>query len=127
MVDFFVREVRAVVDGELAIIRMGSCGTIGSAETGSMVVPDGAFVVTRNFDYAEDGEDDSTSTGSRYNVSKVYHADDELHKQVGVYTIWVRVNSLYIYLPIGLTFKYFSARSNRNSINDFPNPKYTSV
>jgi len=80
MVDFFVREVRAVVDGELAIIRMGSCGTIGSAETGSMVVPDGAFVVTKNYDYAEDGEDDSTR--SRYNLSKVYHADDQLHKQV---------------------------------------------
>lgn len=30
MVDFLVREVRAVVSGDLAIIRFGSCGSLSA-------------------------------------------------------------------------------------------------
>lgn len=39
MVDFMVREVRAVVDGDLAIVRFGSCGSLDpSLEVGAIGV-----------------------------------------------------------------------------------------
>ncbi|KAJ1909023.1 hypothetical protein IWQ60_011402 [Tieghemiomyces parasiticus] len=51
MMDFFVREVRAVTTGPLAIIRFGSCGTLGPADVGDIIVPTEAVAVTRNYDY----------------------------------------------------------------------------
>ncbi|CAG8545748.1 4313_t:CDS:2 [Acaulospora morrowiae] len=58
MMDFFVREVRAITDGPLIIIRFGSCGTIGKGHVGEIVVPRGSFSITRNFDYFLDGGDE---------------------------------------------------------------------
>ncbi|CAG8437946.1 4635_t:CDS:10 [Acaulospora colombiana] len=76
MMDFFVREVRAITDGPLIIIRFGSCGSIGKSKVGDMVVPRGSFSVTRNFDYFLDDGDESV--GSPYNLSKVCYADPEI-------------------------------------------------
>ncbi|CAG8434804.1 11762_t:CDS:2 [Ambispora gerdemannii] len=75
MMDFFVREVRTVVDGPLIIIRLGSCGSVGPATVGSMIIPHGAFAVLRNYDYfADDAEPNAKS----YNITKVFDADTEL-------------------------------------------------
>ncbi|KAI8049858.1 nucleoside phosphorylase domain-containing protein [Syncephalis plumigaleata] len=42
MMDFMLREVRAVVDGPLCVIRIGTCGAIASvADAGDIIVPDG--------------------------------------------------------------------------------------
>ncbi|GAA5913035.1 hypothetical protein JCM8208_005675 [Rhodotorula glutinis] len=50
MVDFFVREVRAVVDGDLAIIRFGSCGSLDpSLPVGSIGVPKQALQISTNY------------------------------------------------------------------------------
>lgn len=39
MMDFFVRESRAVIDGPMAVIRFGTCGGLSKlAPTGSIVV-----------------------------------------------------------------------------------------
>ncbi|KAJ3410875.1 hypothetical protein HDV05_003130 [Chytridiales sp. JEL 0842] len=53
MMDFFVREVRAVVDGPIKIIRFGSCGSITSrAAVGQIAVAaEGSIMVSRNYDY----------------------------------------------------------------------------
>lgn len=52
MMDFFVRETRASVDGTLAIIRFGSCGSLTtSAPAGSVVVPRGGYCIRRNIDH----------------------------------------------------------------------------
>ncbi|KAJ2397247.1 hypothetical protein GGI05_000738 [Coemansia sp. RSA 2603] len=52
MMDFFVRETRMVVDGPLAIVRLGSCGSLrDAAKTGALVVAQSAFGITRNYDY----------------------------------------------------------------------------
>lgn len=52
MMDFFVRETRASVDGTLAIIRFGSCGSLTtSAPPGSVVVPKGGYCIRRNIDH----------------------------------------------------------------------------
>ncbi|KAJ1787332.1 hypothetical protein LPJ62_003411 [Coemansia sp. RSA 2167] len=47
-----------VVDGPLAIIRFGSCGSIISgAQTGDIIVGDGAFGITRNYAYFDDASE----------------------------------------------------------------------
>ncbi|KAJ3246409.1 hypothetical protein HDU78_007126 [Chytriomyces hyalinus] len=53
MMDFFVREVRAVVEGPMDIIRFGSCGSISDhIKVGTMAVAsEGSISVTRNFDF----------------------------------------------------------------------------
>ncbi|OMH85902.1 Purine nucleoside phosphorylase DeoD-type [Zancudomyces culisetae] len=51
MMDFFVREVRAVVDGPLVIIRFGSCGSICDAQPGNIIVADSAYGIMRNYDH----------------------------------------------------------------------------
>jgi uridine phosphorylase len=60
MMDFFVREVRTVVDGPMAIIRFGTCGGLCpvNAKEGTVVVASkGSMLVTRNYSYfASSGE-----------------------------------------------------------------------
>jgi uridine phosphorylase len=51
MMDFFIREVRAIVTGPLHIIRFGSCGSLGHAQTGDMVVATNSVSCHRNYDY----------------------------------------------------------------------------
>ena len=52
MMDMMVREVRATVQGPLAIVRLGSCGGIGPrSKIGNLVVADQSTLITRNFDY----------------------------------------------------------------------------
>ncbi|KAK9703953.1 hypothetical protein K7432_010474 [Basidiobolus ranarum] len=51
LVDFFVREVRAVVDGPMCMIRFGSCGSLKGANVGNFIVPDSAVGILRNYDY----------------------------------------------------------------------------
>ncbi|KAL9559395.1 hypothetical protein MBANPS3_000470 [Mucor bainieri] len=55
MMDFFVRETRASVEGTLAIIRFGSCGTLSHlAPPGAVIVPSGGYCIRRNIDYFAD-------------------------------------------------------------------------
>src|ERR1043165_5207407 len=88
MMDFFVREVRSVVDGQLAIIRFGSCGSIGPANIGNLVVSNGSFAITRNYNYGSDTEEDPTPTAiseekeKPYNFTKIVHADPELCEKI---------------------------------------------
>lgn len=50
--DFFVREVRAIVSGPLVIVRVGTCGAIKDGHIGMLSIPDlGAVMVQRNYDY----------------------------------------------------------------------------
>lgn len=51
VVDFFVRECRAVVQGDMVIVRLGSCGSLSErAPIGSVVVPYESVGVSRNYD-----------------------------------------------------------------------------
>ncbi|GAA6010658.1 hypothetical protein JCM10207_007789 [Rhodosporidiobolus poonsookiae] len=79
MVDFFVREVRAVTTGELAIIRFGSCGSLlPTLRVGSLGVPEKAVQINTNYDYFHGGSN-STAKGSRpYLVSKPIETDEGL-------------------------------------------------
>ncbi|CAG8726662.1 27999_t:CDS:2, partial [Racocetra persica] len=51
MMDFFVREARSIIDGPMIIIRLETCGAIGKATGGDVIIAEGSFLVTRNYDY----------------------------------------------------------------------------
>lgn len=65
MMDFFVREARAVVSGPMFIIRFGSCGAIGKASVGDVIVAEDSVACRRDFDVT-------------YSISKVSKSDMEL-------------------------------------------------
>ncbi|CAG8588950.1 10693_t:CDS:2 [Cetraspora pellucida] len=81
IMDVFIREVRQIITGEIIIIRFGSCGSIGTPTIGNILVPYGAFSVTRNYDYFIHGIDTNDAmpiVDSPYYISKIAYADEEL-------------------------------------------------
>ncbi|KAF7304386.1 Uridine phosphorylase [Mycena chlorophos] len=78
-VDFFVREVRECLSGDMLIVRLGSCGGLIDVPVGSVVVPNASVAVERNVDYDFVA---SESTELPYRVSKPAFADPELSDQV---------------------------------------------
>jgi uridine phosphorylase len=84
MMDFFVRESRAIIDGPMAIIRYGTCGGIApeSKHGKYSVASMGAGYVARNPDafenlYTGNGSDDAPAEES-YHFYKLVPADQEL-------------------------------------------------
>ncbi|KAJ7763127.1 nucleoside phosphorylase domain-containing protein [Mycena maculata] len=97
-VDFFVREVRECLSGDMLIVRsvfsfhlaramgrhrgraLGSCGSLIDVPVGSVVVPKSSVAVERNldFDFVNPGE----CTERPYKISRPVLADPELHNQV---------------------------------------------
>ncbi len=49
MMDFFVRETRHVVEGDLVIFRFGSCGAINNATSGNIVVATESTFIYKNY------------------------------------------------------------------------------
>ncbi|KAJ1992713.1 hypothetical protein GGI25_002044 [Coemansia spiralis] len=72
MMDFFVREARMVVSGPLSIIRLGSCGSICSAQPGDVIVASGAFGIGRNYEFF------STRQGDPYIIWPLVKPDERL-------------------------------------------------
>jgi len=50
-VDFFMREVRECLQGDMLVIRLGSCGCLTDLPVGSLVLPKASIAVTRNLDF----------------------------------------------------------------------------
>lgn len=75
VVDFFVRECRAVVQGEMIIVRLGSCGSLsGEADIGTVVVPYESIGVLRNYDHFAD-----VPVGGPYTITKPMACDRTVH------------------------------------------------
>ncbi len=93
MMDFFVREVRAVVDGPMAIIRFGSCGSISEAKIGQICVADSAVLVQRNVNafadcyvnHAAKLDGQTTPPVAPYTVSQRCPADPSATSAVSIY------------------------------------------
>ncbi|CBQ73907.1 related to Purine-nucleoside phosphorylase [Sporisorium reilianum SRZ2] len=83
VVDFFVRECRAVVQGEMIIVRLGSCGSMQPEYgIGTVVVPKASFGISRNYDYFHhDTTPDERRTGALepYLITRPLDADAEVH------------------------------------------------
>ncbi|KZT24349.1 purine and uridine phosphorylase [Neolentinus lepideus HHB14362 ss-1] len=73
--DFFVREVRECLGGDMLVVRLGSCGCLLDHPVGTIVVPKACVAVSRNYDY-DFGIGDSPEPP--YRVSKPVEADTEL-------------------------------------------------
>ena len=87
MMDFFVRETRAVVNGPLIACRFGTCGGISSnAQVGSVVVASGGSAyVNRNpdaFTHCYDDNENDTSKIQKYNIYQVCPSDSTLNELV---------------------------------------------
>ncbi|GAA5996018.1 hypothetical protein JCM5350_000537 [Sporobolomyces pararoseus] len=81
MTDFFVREVRAVVKGEIAIVRFGSCGSLDpSFKVASLGVPEQALMITTNYNYFQ--SQGTEKEGEPYLISNPIKADSELQRHL---------------------------------------------
>ncbi|KAF9653116.1 purine and uridine phosphorylase [Thelephora ganbajun] len=49
--DFFVREVRECLSGDMLVVRLGSCGALINIPPGSLVIPKACVGINRNWDY----------------------------------------------------------------------------
>jgi len=85
MMDFFVRESRAVVTGPMAIVRYGTCGGISEdASAGCIVIAsEGSGYICRNPDsfaslYSNVDDDTRTTAVRSYHLSKIAPASVEL-------------------------------------------------
>ncbi|CAO3631083.1 unnamed protein product [Cunninghamella echinulata] len=79
MMDFFVRETRAVVEGDIAIIRFGSCGTlVDKAPVGSVIIPKGGYCIRRNLDYFSAQPLYPELAKTPYMISGVFPADEPM-------------------------------------------------
>lgn len=78
MVDFMVRESRAIVSGPLAIIRLGTCGTPKpDVPVGSIAVAKDTIMCYQNFEGFYDGKV-KTKAIDYYHVTKPLDTDKEL-------------------------------------------------
>lgn len=88
--DFVIRETRAVIEGPMICVRLGTCGTPQkSIEVGSFVVSDkGSIFISRNYDSFLDPSvvDEQPGNGGNslryYNITRPVPADEELSKLV---------------------------------------------
>jgi uridine phosphorylase len=88
MMDFFVRETKAVVPGPIVACRFGTCGGISDQTVAGTVVvaSGGSSYVTRNPDYFAyryaDEKESVDSNIPKYNICKVAPSDSELSSLV---------------------------------------------
>ncbi len=116
MVDFLVRETRAVVDGKMVFARFGTCGSPQQhIPIGTVVVTPSAVSVTRNVDAFLDEAKRSAATKKAldfYNVSKPVASDITLTKLVSYFSIFpLFLFILFLFLffcVVLLLFLFFS-------------------
>ncbi|KAF9472641.1 uridine phosphorylase [Pholiota conissans] len=78
--DFFVREIRETVSGDLMIIRLGSCGSLMDVPPGTIVVPKASVSISRNVDF--DFVNPENNDEPAYHISKPVSADEQLYEEI---------------------------------------------
>ncbi|KAJ1652014.1 hypothetical protein IWQ61_007550 [Dispira simplex] len=115
MMDFFVREIRAVVDGPMAILRLGSCGSTDTAEVGDIIVPTEAVAVTRHYDYFQDPT--APSSGDKpYHISLPVAADATLVSGL-MSNLSVLLGTEHVHSGLNATCDSFYSSQGRNDAN----------
>jgi uridine phosphorylase len=87
MMDFAVREIRAITDGPLFLIRLGSCGTPSNdVAIGTVVVAKESFNVTTNCDayHQVDPKTDRPIATDYFTISSTIEPDLTLHHKLTV-------------------------------------------
>jgi len=80
--DFFIREGRECANGDMFIIRFGSCGCLTDLPVGSIVVPEASVAVTRNLDFDFQSTVTPASVHDAYLISRLASADPGLHSML---------------------------------------------
>ncbi|KAF9433382.1 hypothetical protein BGZ76_009539 [Entomortierella beljakovae] len=114
MMDFFVRESRAIVDGPMVIIRLGSCGSVSDAAVGDICVPSGSYLVQRNVDYF--AEDTDKSAVKPYSLSKTFAADPEI-TQILIKNMSAKMGKDHVWSGINATADSFYSSQGRQDNN----------
>ncbi|KAF9345459.1 hypothetical protein BGX26_003102 [Mortierella sp. AD094] len=114
MMDFFARECRAIVDGPMVIIRLGSCGSLSDAMVGDIHVPSGSYLVQRNVDYF--AEDSDRSAVKPYHLSKIFQADPEI-TQTLVKNMSAKLGKEHVWCGINATADSFYSSQGRQDNN----------
>ncbi|CAO1638995.1 unnamed protein product [Sympodiomycopsis kandeliae] len=82
-VDFFMRECRAVIVGEMIVVRFGSCGSIArEVPIGTVVVPFRSHGITRQYDYFHPettAEERASGKIEPYHITKPMNCDQDVH------------------------------------------------
>ncbi|KAG0370581.1 uridine phosphorylase [Gamsiella multidivaricata] len=115
MMDFFVRECRAVVDGPMIIIRLGSCGSLSDATVGDICVPSGSYLVQRNVNHFAD-DVSAVDVAMPYHLSKVFTADEEIAKTL-VKNMSLQLGSDHVWSGINATADSFYSSQGRQDEN----------
>ncbi|KIM86516.1 hypothetical protein PILCRDRAFT_96037 [Piloderma croceum F 1598] len=86
-VDFFIREARECLSGDMVVIRLGSCGCLTDLPVGSIVIPKASVAVNRNYDF-----DFVTGKSQEYpyRISKPVSANFDLHLAVNIAISFLR-------------------------------------
>ncbi|KAF9451454.1 purine and uridine phosphorylase [Macrolepiota fuliginosa MF-IS2] len=79
--DFFVREIRECLRGDMVVVRLGSCGALIDVPVGSVVVPKTCVAVNRNVDF-DFAHPENNRGESAYRISKPVSADQILHEKL---------------------------------------------
>lgn len=80
MMDFFLREARAVVAGPMAVVRLGTCGCLQeSVKVGNVSVANGSALVQRNYSHFDSS---SPAHAQPYTISELCLPDSELNSSV---------------------------------------------
>ncbi|KAG0011723.1 hypothetical protein BGZ80_000461 [Entomortierella chlamydospora] len=114
MMDFFVRESRAIVDGPMVIIRLGSCGSLSDAKVGDIHVPSGSYLVQRNVDYFADDSDKSVV--KPYHLSKIFQADPKI-TQTLIKNMSAKLGKEHVWSGINATADSFYSSQGRQDNN----------
>jgi len=81
--DFVVRECRAVIDGPMVIIRLGTCGS-STVSVGSFCVAEGSICILRNYDafladqQQQKKKEEKVKALNYYNLTKCVESDKEI-------------------------------------------------
>ncbi|KAG7440572.1 purine and uridine phosphorylase [Guyanagaster necrorhizus] len=119
--DFFVREVRECLVGDMLVIRLGSCGGLIHVPVGTVVVPRACIAVTRNvdFDFVNPEENDDVP----YRISKPVFADPEFHDVVHQALETVKPSGSTTPIVAGITNasadSFYSSQGRHTSFPDY--------
>ncbi|KAF9582582.1 hypothetical protein BGW38_011010 [Lunasporangiospora selenospora] len=114
MMDFFVRECRAVVDGPMIMIRFGSCGSLSDATVGDICVPHGSYLVQRNYNYFS--ADNDRDSAKPYHLSKIDEADPEITATL-VKNMSAHLGKEHVWSGVNATADSFYSSQGRQDMN----------
>lgn len=114
MMDFFVREAKAILTGPVAVVRFGTCGCLQSSiSVGGVSVAQGSVLVQRNYGYFGSTNGDG---GTPYLISGLCPADEALSQGI-VDALKKQFSSDMVFEGVNITADSFYSSQGRQDPN----------